>query len=492
MCENVYISLITIQAMAKEKKAEKNNTESKPSAWTSKISAYALKNAISHEGKAQEGAVISGLFAEGLKKEQVKEVIEEIKKVVSKINKLSLEEQQSEFSLLELNVSHRPEREGLPELPNAENGIRMRFAPSPSGPLHLGHMISNMSSSLYVKKYGGKFFVRIEDTNPEKIDPNAYEGIKKDCDWLFGNVSEYIIQSDRLPVYYKYAEELIKKGAAYVCSCDNEKFKELVKKGKACPCRENSEKENLEKWNKMLSSYKEGEAVLRFKSDLKDPNPALRDFPIARISLEKHPKQGNKYRVWPLMNLSVSTDDIEYKMTHVIRGKDHKDNAERQKKIYKILGKEKQFPWTNFVGRVKFTDMAMSKRKITAAIQEGEFDGWEDVRLPTIAALRKRGFQPKAFEELAIQRGLSEVDKVMTKADFFELLNTFNRKFLHEIAIKADFVVSGKGDLMIVMDDASEVKIKSKILPKPGEIYHFVGLGYCRYDKDKKFYFAHK
>ncbi|MFH1711248.1 MAG: glutamate--tRNA ligase family protein [Nanoarchaeota archaeon] len=473
--------------MVKEKKSEK-------SAWTGKIQAYTLKNAISHEGKAVESSVISGLFAEGLKKEQVKEVIEEVKKTVSKINKMSLEKQQSEFSILELNVSHRPEREGLPELPNAGKGVRMRFAPSPSGPLHIGHMISNMSSSLYVKKYGGNFFVRIEDTNPEKIDSKAYDGIKKDCDWLFGNVSEYIIQSDRIPIYYKYAEELIKKEAAYVCVCDNEKFKELVKKSKACPCRNLSIKENLERWKKMLDSkgYKEGQAALRFKSDLKDPNPALRDFPIARISLEKHPRQKNKYRVWPLMNLSVPIDDIEYKMTHIIRGKDHKDNAERQKRIYKILGKEEQLPWINFIGRVKFTDMAMSKRKITAAIQEGEFDGWEDIRLPTIAALRKRGFQPKAFEELAIQRGLSEVDKVISKSDFFEIINNFNRKFLHEIAIKADFVVSGKGDLILVMDDASEIKIKSKIAPKPNEIYHFVGLGYCRYDKDKKFYFTHK
>ena len=176
------------------------------------------------------------------------------------------------------------------------------------------------------------------------------------------------------------------------------------------------------------NGYKEGEAVLRFKSDMKDKNPAMRDFPLARINEKKHPRQGNKYRVWPLMNLVVAVDDIEFKMTHIIRGKDHRDNAERQKMIFKVLGKEKKFPWTFFMGRIKFTDLVLSKRVISGSVLAGEFSGWDDERLPTLASLRKRGYKPEIFARFAEERGLSEVDKVMNSSDLFELLDRFNRE----------------------------------------------------------------
>jgi glutamyl-tRNA synthetase len=285
-----------------------------------KVQAYALKNALAHEGKAQQGAVISSLFAEGLKKEDMKKYGKEISEIVNKINKLPLEKQKQEFEKLKNFVSEREVREGLEELPNAEKGVTMRFAPAPSGPLHIGHAISNVISSLYVKKYGGKFYVRIEDTNPEKIDKEAYVRIVEDCDWLFGNVAEYIIQSDRMKIYYDYAEKLISSGNAYVCTCSAEKFKKIAESKKECPCRNKSVKENLEAWKKMLDKkgFNEGEAVLRFKTPKKfegmeNSNPAMRDFPLARINETKHPRQGNKYRIWPLMNLSVPVDDIEYK-----------------------------------------------------------------------------------------------------------------------------------------------------------------------------------
>ncbi len=397
-----------------------------------KIRAYALKNSIHYNGKANPSAIISALFNEGLKKEKVKDIMPEIQKVIKEISKLSLDKQKKEFEKLEKQISEREVREGLPELPNVpKSGVIMRFAPSPSGPLHIGHIISNMTSSMYVKKYKGKFCVRIEDTNPESIDPKAYANIKKDCDWIFGNVAEYIIQSDRMKIYYNYAEKLINKKSAYVCTCSQEKFKEFSNFKQDCPCRNNDLKENLYRWKKMLDKkgYAEGQAVLRFKSDMKNPNPAMRDFPLARINETKHPRQKNKYRVWPLMNLSVTVDDIEYKMTHIIRGKDHADNAKRQKMIYKVLGLEKKFPWTFFMGRVKFTDLDLSKRKIAAKIKQGEYSGFDDIKLPTIAALKKRGYKQETFAKFAEQRGLTEVDKVISQKDFFELLDNIQKKF---------------------------------------------------------------
>lgn len=403
--------------------------------FTSIAKAYALKNAIAHDGKAAQGNVISSLFHEGLAKSEVKKRTKEISEIVAEVNSLADEEQKKEFEKLAKFVHEREAREGLDELPGVDKkkGVVMRFRPAPSGPMHVGHLISNMASSLYVKKYGGKFYVIIDDTDPKTVLPGSYENIKKDCDWAFGNVYKYLNASDRMELYYRYAKKLIEKNAAYVCTCPGEKFKKYSESGKECPCRNLSVKENAERWNRMLSfdagnRFGEGDAVLRFKTlssvgGMNHKNPAMRDFPLARICLARHPKQGKKFRVWPLMNLAVPADDIELKMTHIIRGKDHRDNAERQKMFFKALGKK--FPEVFFIGRIKFKDVELSKRKITAAIKEGKFSGFEDERLPTVASLRKRGFKPEEFAKFVEQRGLTEVDKVMDSGEFFKIIKNF-------------------------------------------------------------------
>jgi glutamyl-tRNA synthetase len=399
-----------------------------------KAEVYALKNAVAHGGKAVQGAVIAGLFAEGLKREDVGKYIKDISEVLKEVNSLSPEEQIVLFKKHSKEISEREVRqEGeLPELPGAKKGkVISRFAPNPSGPLHVGHAISNVIPFLLVKKYGGKFYVRIEDTNPEKVMKEGYKSFKEDCDWLYKKgVSEYVIQSDRMDVYYKYAEKLIKSGNAYVCTCSQEEFKKYSEKKKDCPCRKFSSKENKERWERMLDTkgFGPGEAVLRFKSGMENSNPALRDFPLARINLTEHPRQKNKYRVWPLMFLAVAVDDIEYGMTHVIRGKEHRDNALREKMIYEALEVGKKFPWEFYMGRIKFTDLQLGKRFITAAIKEGKYSGWDDPNLPTLASLRKRGYKPEAFWKLAAHRGLTQVDKVMKSKDFFDILDRFNKE----------------------------------------------------------------
>jgi glutamyl-tRNA synthetase len=392
-----------------------------------KTRAYALKNALAHEGKAMQGPVISSLFSGGLERKDVGKYAKKISEIIMEVNALSPEQQEKEFNKVKDDISERESREGLEELPNAEKGVTMRFRPAPSGPLHVGHLISNLISSLYVKKYGGKFYVIIDDTDPKTSLPEAYKEIPKNCDWIFGNVYKYLNASDRISLYYEYAEKLIKKEAAYVCTCSTDQFKKFTEEEKNCPCRKLTLKENMERWEKMLDKkgYKEHEAVLRFKSDMKNKNPAMRDFPLARISEATHPLQKNKYRVWPLMNLSVWVDDVDLKMTHVIRGKDHMDNAKRQELMYNVIGKKP--PWTFFIGRIKFTDLILSKRKITAAIKGGEFSGEEDERLPTLASLKKRGYKPEAFAKFVEQRGLTEVDKVIDSKEFFHLLDNFNK-----------------------------------------------------------------
>jgi glutamyl-tRNA synthetase len=396
-----------------------------------KARVYALKNAIHYNGKANLGAIISALFNEGLKKEDVKKYTKELNEILKSVNELSFEEQEKEFNKFKEIISERQSREGLEELPNVpKSGVVMRFRPAPSGPMHVGHIIACMISSLYVKKYGGRFLIIIDDTDPETTRAEAYKNIKRDCDWAFGNVTEYINSSDRMNLYYDYIEKMIHKDVAYVCTCSSEKFKGFSELKENCPCRNNNLKENIYRWKKMLDKkkgYKQGEAVIRFKSHLgmQDPNPAMRDFPLARINEHEHPKQKKKYRVWPLMNLVVSVDDMELGMTHIIRGKDHMDNAKRQKMIFDIFGKK--YPWVFFMGRIKFSDLILSKRKLNSLIDSGEFSGDDDERLPTIASLKKRGYKPEAFAKFAEQRGLTEVDKVIDSEDFFKIINTFSK-----------------------------------------------------------------
>ncbi len=420
-----------------------------------KARAYALKNAVAHDGSARQGAVISALFNDGLKKSEVGKFVKNISKIVGDVNKLSTEEQKKELKGDKEIISERKVREGLPDLPNAKKGkVVMRFAPSASGAFHIGHAMTASISFDYVMKYGGIFYVRIEDTNPENTYKPAYDLIKKDSKWLFDGKAKIVIQSDRMELYYRYVEKLIKAKAVYVCTCDSEKFREFVSEKKNCPCRKSDVKENMERWKKMLDTpqaytsrareplrgpeksfskistggkngFNAGEAVLRFKSSMKDKNPAMRDFPLARINLTEHPRQKKKYRVWPLMNLAVTVDDIEMGMTHIIRAKEHRDNEKRQKMIYKALGKEKQFPWTSFLGRWKFTDMELSSTKFTQGIRQGKYSGWDDPKLPTIASLKKQGYKPETFWKFAEHVGLSENDKVIEKKEFFRLLDSF-------------------------------------------------------------------
>jgi len=395
-----------------------------------KSRAYALKNALAYKGKAQQGAVISSLFNEGLKKNEVKKFVKDISKIINEVNKLSLEEQEKEFEKLKGKTSQRKVREGLEELPNVKKGkVVMRFAPSASGGFHIGHAMTLGMIYVYIKKYGGKLYVRIEDTNPENIYKPAYKMIEQESKWLTNGIAEIIIQSERMNLYYKYAEQLIKKNSAYVCTCSGDDFRKYVKEKKDCPCRKLNIKENLERWEKMLDKkgFKEGEAVLRFKSSggMKNKNPAMRDFPLARINLKEHILQKKKYRVWPLMNLAVTVDDIELGMTHIIRGKDHRDNAKRQEMIYKVLGKK--FPWTGFLGRLHIKGLKLSASQITKDIKSGKYSGWDDKRLPTIVSLKKQGYKPQAFWRFSEQVGLSETDKTIDKEEYFKLLNAFNR-----------------------------------------------------------------
>lgn len=386
------------------------------------IKAYALKNALEHE-KAITNSVINSLFIHGLKKENIKKILPVVRGIINEVNNWDLEIKKREYEKLKDLIKHRKIRDGLPELKNIKKQIIMRFAPSASGPLHIGHAITASLSFIYTQRYNGIFYIRIEDTNPDKVYKLAYKMIEEESEWLFNGKAKLIIQSNRMNLYYKYIEKLLKRKSVYVCTCSQKEFKYYIKEKKSCPCRNLSVTGHRERWKKMLdkNGFEQGQAVLRFKSNMAHKNPAFRDFPLARINTTVHPLQKNKYKVWPLMNLAVSVDDIEMKITHIIRAKDHKDNAEKQKLIFKALGKK--YPISYFLGRIHLKEIELSTSKIKQEIEKGKYTGWDDPALPTIASLKKQGYEPQVFWKLAEQIGINEVDKNIEKKELFLLLD---------------------------------------------------------------------
>jgi glutamyl-tRNA synthetase len=396
----------------------------------------ALLNALQHGGKAQAGAIVGRIIGEKQElKTKAKELSRLIGKVVDEVNSLSLEEQKrivEEKWPDALKKEKVTEEKGLPPLPNADKyrQIVTRFSPNPDCVLHLGSARAIILSHEYARMYKGKFILRFEDTDPKVKRPvlEFYDRIRDDLAWLGCKADEEYIQSDRLPIYYEYAEQLLREGNAYVCTCQPEHFRKKMLSRKPCDCRGFSAEENLERWRRMLDGgYGEGEAVVRIKTDIKHPNPAVRDWPALRIIdpvKYPHPRVGSKYRVWPLYNMAAGVDDHLLGVTHVIRGKEHLTNQVRQEYMYRHLGWK--YPETIHYGRLKITGAFLSKSKIVQGVREGVYTGWDDPRLATFAALRKRGITPDAIKKMIVDVGPKTADVTLS----WENLYAYNRKIL--------------------------------------------------------------
>jgi len=400
------------------------------------IRKFALLNAVKHSGKAQNGAVIGKVLAEKPElRTKVKEIAVLVNKIVAEVNTLPLSEQKRivEENWPEALVKEKVEEEKrLPPLPNADKYpmIVTRFSPNPDCVLHLGSARAIILCHEYARIYHGKFILRFEDTDPKLKRPvlEFYNRIREDLAWLGCKPDEEYIQSNRIPIYYEYAEKLLKDGNAYVCTCQPQAFREKTLAQKPCPCRELSPETHMERWQRMLDGqYGEGEAVVRIKTDLTHPNPAVRDWPALRvIDTEKfpHPRVGSKYRVWPLYNFACGLDDHLMGVTHIIRGKEHLTNMVRQEYMYRHLGWI--YPEAIHYGRLKIVGAHLSKSKIVQGIREGLYKDWDDPRLATFAALRRRGITPEAIKRLIIDVGPKTSDVVLS----WENLYAYNRKIL--------------------------------------------------------------
>ncbi len=392
---------------------------------------YTLLNAVKHKGQAQSGAVVGVIMGSHPElRKDAQNIVKLASKMADKVNSLGLDEQKKELEKLGVEEpvqEKKIKKSGLGNLPKIKDKVVLRFAPNPSGPLHIGHARAAILNQEYVNRYEGKLILRIEDTDPRRVDPDAYQMIPEDLKWLKVDWQEKYIQSDRIEIYYDYAEKLIELGQAYMCTCPGGEFKKLKDQSQPCACRDLSVDENMDRW-KQLPGMDEGEAVLRVKTDLQHKNPAIRDWVAMRVIEDEHPRIGDKYRVYPMMNFAVTVDDHLLGVTHVLRGKDHLANSEKQKYLYQHFGWD--IPEFIHYGRLKMEDIALSTSQSRKGIEEGAYTGWDDPRLGTIRAIARRGIMQEAIKELMLEIGVKIADSTVSWKKIYGL----NRNLLEEIA----------------------------------------------------------
>jgi len=402
---------------------------------------YALQNAVNYDGKASSGSVIGKVLAERPDlKSKAKEINKIVIRIIQEINALTQEQQREKLSKIapELLVRERKEREfELPPLENVTDKVVMRFAPNPSGPLHIGHSRVVILNDEYVKRYGGEYINRFEDTDPKRIDPEAYDLIAQDLEWLEVEITKTYYQSARFETYYALARELLEKGHGYVCTCEPDSWRQLKEREVACPHRDAAVEDQLHLWDKMFDgTFASQQVSFVIKTDLRNPNPALRDFIALRIDETPHPKTGSKYRIYPLMNFAVAVDDHLMGLTHVIRGKDHLNNTYRQMYIFDY------FDWTKPIyihyGRVRVEGPELRTSTISTGIKEGTYSGWDDPRLGTLRVLARRGIRSKALREYWVRAGISEVDVEFAWDTLFSL----NKELVDPVARRYFFVAT--------------------------------------------------
>ncbi|MEM2142494.1 MAG: glutamate--tRNA ligase, partial [Candidatus Thorarchaeota archaeon] len=388
----------------------------------SEIRRFVLENAVKYDGKPNANSVMSALMsARADLRPMAREVRALVERLVAEISGLGLSAQKSELARLTPSTAPtltsvvKEGDTGLPDLPNVDKWpkVVMRLAPFPSGPLHIGNARMVILNDYYVKRYDGKLILVFDDTigsEEKQVEPTAYDLIPEGLEYLGVKYHQTVYKSDRLDLFYDYSVDLIKKEHAYVCTCDPQKWRtEHKAKKKPCPCRTLRVEENLSRWEKMLDgTYAPGEAALRMKTGMDDPDPAMRDHVIMRISETVHPRVGTRYRVWPLLEFSWGIDDHELGISHIIRGKDLVKEGKIEQHVWAFYGW--QFPELLYYGRLKIEGVKLSKSKSRREVMEGAYRGWDDPRTWSIQSLQKRGIHPDALRKAILDLGMSLSD----------------------------------------------------------------------------------
>jgi glutamyl-tRNA synthetase len=381
---------------------------------------HALLNAVKYESDADVGAVMGPLMGENPEfRPHGDEIPGVVGGVVAKVNGMDADERVARLEELapeemaELLAEEAAEEPPLPSLPNVEayDQVRMRLAPNPNGPWHLGNARMPAVIGTYKEMYDGWMCCRFDDTDPEtkRPDLDAYDAILDAIDYLGFEPDEVLRASDRVETYYDHARDLIEMGGAYTCSCPQGEFSDLKNSAQACPHRDKDTETTRSEFEAMVDGeYDAGEMVLRVRTDIEHKNPALRDWVAFRMVDRPHPRpEAADYRCWPMLDFQSGVDDHLTGVTHIIRGIDLQDSAKRQRFVYDYFDWE--YPEVVHWGHVQIDayDVKMSTSTIKQLVDDGELDGWDDPRAPTLASLRRRGIHGSAIVDAMVELGTS-------------------------------------------------------------------------------------
>ena len=418
-----------------------------------------LKNSVEHDGKAQADAVVAKVA--GSRPElrgQIKALMPEIKAIVQKINAMPLADQKLLLEELAPGETAAKKPMGgqqlqLPPLEGAVHGkVVTRFPPEPNGYPHIGHAKAAIIDEEYARMYGGKLILRFDDTNPLKEKLEYYAAIAEGLEWL--GVKPDIVKntSDDIQLLQDYGKKLIELDGAYVCTCSQERIKDLRGKGLPCECRQDPQTA-LERIGKMFGGlYGQNEAIVRFKGDMADQNTAMRDPALFRIVEGDHPKLRDKIRVWPTYDFAAPIEDSIDGVTHAMRTKEY----ELRNALYFAILDRLQLRKPRMIefSRLEFEGIPVSKRKIRPLIDNGTIKSWDDPRLPTLAAFKRRGFVPEAIRKFVLSLGFTLAE---TKPPF-ESLEAFNRKVIDPVSPRLFFArdpvevhVKGAGETEVLL-----------------------------------------
>ena len=318
-----------------------------------------------------------------------------------------------------------------------------RFPPEPNGYLHIGHAKSILLNYGLAQEYGGTFHMRFDDTNPTKEKMEFVDSIKEDIQWLGADWGEHLyFASDYFDQMYECAVKLIKKGKAFVCDLTAEEMREyrgtLTEPGKESPYRNRSVEENLELFEGMKEGkYKDGEKVLRAKIDMASPNINMRDPIIYRVAHMTHHNTGDKWCIYPMYDFAHPIEDAIEGITHSICTLEFEDH----RPLYDWVVRECEFenpPRQIEFAKLYLTNVVTGKRYIKKLVEDGIVDGWDDPRLVSIAALRRRGFTPESIKMFIDMCGVS---KAQSSVDYAML----------EYCIREDLKMK-KSRMMAVLD----------------------------------------
>ena len=300
------------------------------------------------------------------------------------------------------------------------NRVQTRFPPEPNGYLHVGHAKSICLNYSLAKKNNGIFNLRFDDTNPTKEDDSFVESIIDDVKWLCPDWKERIFfASDYFDQMYDYAVELIKKDLAYVDDLSADEIRDyrgtLTEPGKESPWRNRSVEENLKLFAEMKNGiYANGEKVLRAKIDMASPNINMRDPVIYRILHESHHNTGDKWCIYPMYDYAHPVEDAIEGITHSVCTLEFEDHRPFYEWVLNNLNDFKAAPTKQIeFAKLFLSKTMMGKRYLKRMVEEGYVDGWDDPRMPTVAALRRRGYTPESIQNFCEAIGVSKAQSVV-------------------------------------------------------------------------------